>query len=59
MRRHIPLTGMALVVAGAILLMVSFPTGWKDHNAVLLTGWGMVTVGIILHVWFQKRYRKY
>lgn len=59
MKRYAHLAGMALVVAGAILLLVSYPTGWKDSNVVLLTGWGMTATGLLLHVWLQKRGRKY
>jgi membrane-bound ClpP family serine protease len=51
--------GMALVLAGAILLIVSYLTGWTSSNLVLLSGYLMVVIGAYLHIRMQKKSEKY
>ena len=51
--------GVALILFGAILLVVSYFTGLSHFNFVLHTGLIFVTLGIILHVWLLKRREKY
>jgi hypothetical protein len=51
--------GVALILFGAILLMVSYFTGLSHLNFVLHTGLFFIALGIILHVWLLKRQEKY
>ena len=52
-------TGLALVSAGAIFLIVSFFAGWTTSNLVLLGGLILIILGVILHVIQQKKQEKY
>ena len=51
--------GVALVLAGALLLLVSYLTGFTRYNLVLLTGLIFIVLGTVLHVRQQKRGEKY
>ncbi|MBQ8655869.1 MAG: hypothetical protein IJ527_02240 [Prevotella sp.] len=51
--------GMALVLAGALLLAVSYLTGWTSSNLVLVGGFLLVFVGVILYVVLTKSTEKY
>jgi len=51
--------GLALVIAGALLLIVSKIVGWTSSNLVLLTGLVLIILGIILHVKSIKSAEKY
>ena len=51
--------GMALVLAGALLLIVSYLTGWTSSNVVLICGFMLVFVGVVLHVMLTKSAEKY
>ena len=51
--------GVALVLAGALLLLVSYLTGFTRYNLVLLTGLIFIVLGAVLHVRQQKRGEKY
>jgi hypothetical protein len=51
--------GVALVIAGALLLIVSKIVGWTSSNLVLLTGLVLIILGIILHVKSIKSAEKY
>jgi hypothetical protein len=51
--------GMALVFTGAILLLVSFLTGWTRYNSVLLLSLLLIIIGIVVHVRQIKRQGKY
>ena len=51
--------GVALVLAGALLLLVSYLTGFTRYNLVLLTGLIFIVLGVVLHVRQQKRGGKY
>ena len=53
------LWGIALVVAGALLLIVAFVAGWTSSNWVLLGGLLLIIVGIILHIRTIKKTEKY
>ena len=53
-----PYWGVALIVVGAILLLLEYPeviTG----NMVLLTGLTLIIIGIVAHVMVQKYGGKY
>ena len=54
-----PYIGVALVVAGAILLIVSKIVGWTSNNLVLLTGLIIIIIGAALHVKHIKSAEKY
>ena len=51
--------GMALVVAGALLLVVSYIAGWTSSNLVLLTGLIIIILGAALHIRQLKKGSKY
>ena len=51
--------GMALVVAGALLLVVSYIAGWTSSNLVLLTGLIIIILGAALHIRQLKKGGKY
>ena len=57
-RRNNPI-GLALVLAGAILLIVAYLVGWTSSNMVLLAGWLMIVIGAYLHIRQQKKREKY
>ena len=54
-----PYMGVALVLAGALLLVVSYVAGWTSSNLVLLGGLIVVISGVILHVRLAKAGEKY
>ena len=51
--------GVALVMAGALFLIVAFLAGWTDNNLVLLLGLIIMIIGLILHVKYAKTGEKY
>ena len=51
--------GIALVVAGALLLIVSYIAGWTSSNIVLLTGLIIIILGVVWHVKRIKSAEKY
>ncbi len=51
--------GIALVVAGALLLIVSYIAGWTSSNLVLLAGLIIIILGVFLHVQHIKSEEKY
>ena len=51
--------GIALVVAGALLLIVSYIVGWTSSNLVLLTGLILIILGVVWHVKRIKSAEKY
>ena len=51
--------GIALVVAGALLLIVSYIAGWTSSNLVLLTGLILIILGVVWHVKRIKSTEKY
>ena len=51
--------GVALVIAGALFLIVAFLAGWTSSNLVLLAGWLMIVIGAYLHIRQQKKREKY
>ena len=50
---------MALVVAGALLLIVGYIAGWTSSNLVLLAGLLLVIIGAVQHIRQQKKCEKY
>ena len=53
------LIGVALVIAGALFLIVTFLAGWTSSNLVLLWGLFVILIGLILHVKYAKAGEKY
>ena len=51
--------GIALVVAGALLLIVSYIAGWTSSNIVLLTGLIIIILGVVWYVKYIKSTEKY
>jgi len=54
-RKNIHHSGMVLVYAGAILLIISYIVGWINVNAVQLVALTLIVIGVILHVYFIKK----
>ena len=50
--------GVALIIIGAILLLVCKLAGWQS-NTELLIGLICVVLGYFMHLWLQKRGQKY
>ena len=60
MKQHInTYLGVALVLTGALLLIVSYIAGFTRYNLVLLTGLIIIILGAVLHVRHQKKGDKY
>ena len=53
------LIGVALVLAGALFLIVAYMAGWTSSNWILLTGLIIIILGIFLYVRQQKKGEKY
>ena len=53
------LIGLALVLAGAVLLIVCYLMGLTMNNLVLLSGLLIIIIGVVLHVKGQKKGEKY
>ena len=53
------LIGVALVMAGALFLIVAYLAGWTSSNIVLLIGLIIIIIGIIMHVKLTKSGEKY
>ena len=51
--------GVALIVVGALLLVVSKVVGWTSSNLVLLSGLTIIVLGVVLHVKAIKITQKY
>ena len=51
--------GVALVIAGALFLMVAYWAGWTSNNLVLLLGLIIMFIDLILHVKYAKSGEKY
>ena len=51
--------GRALVVTGALLLIIAYLAGWTSSNIVLLFALIIMFIGLILHVKFAKSGEKY
>ena len=53
------LTGVALVIIGALFLIIAYLAGWTSSNIVLLIGLIIIIIGIIMHVELAKSGEKY
>ena len=53
------LIGVALVIIGALFLIVAYLAGWTSSNLVLLIGLIIIIIGIIMHVKLAKSGEKY
>ena len=53
------LIGVALVMAGALFLIVAYLAGWTSSNLVLLSALFVIIIGVILHVKLAKSGEKY
>ena len=53
------LTGVALVIIGALFLIIAYLVGWTSSNIVLLIGLIIIIIGIIMHVKLTKSDGKY
>ena len=51
--------GVALILVGALLLIVSYIAGWTSSNLVLLTGLIFIILGAVQHIRQQKKGEKY
>ena len=53
------LTGVALVIIGALFLIIAYLGGWTSSNIVLLIGLIIIIIDIIMHVKLAKSGEKY
>ena len=53
------LIGVALVIIGALFLIVAYLAGWTGSNIVLFIGLLLIIIGVILHVKLTKSGEKY
>jgi hypothetical protein len=53
------LIGVALVIIGALFLIVAYLLGWTSSNLVLLSALLVIIIGVILHVKLTKSGEKY
>lgn len=49
--------GIALIVLGAIILLVSYLAELVDYNPVQFTGLGLIIAGLIAHILITRRIR--
>lgn len=59
MKKYINKSGFVMVCLGALSLIIGYPLGWTDHNAMLLSAAGMIIAGVMAHVYFLKKDSKY
>ena len=53
------LIGVALVIIGALFLMIAYLVGWTSSNLVLLGSLLIIIIGVILYVKLTKSGEKY
>ena len=53
------LIGVALVIIGALFLIIAYLAGWTSSNIVLLIGLIIIIIGVITHVKLAKSGEKY
>ena len=51
--------GVALVIIGALLLIVEYVAGWTSSNLLLLAGFILILVGAVTHIKQLKKSGKY
>ena len=51
--------GVALILLGALLLIVSYIAGWASSNLVLLSGLILIILGAFMHIKHLKSGEKY
>ena len=51
--------GVALILVGALLLIVGYIAGWTSSNLVLLAGLILIIIGAVQHIQQQKKSEKY
>ena len=51
--------GVALILVGALLLIVGYIAGWTSSNLVLLAGLILIIIGAVQHIRQQKKNEKY
>ena len=51
--------GVALILVGALLLIVGYFAGWTSSNLVLLAGLILIIIGAVQHIKVQKKCEKY
>ena len=53
------LIGVALVIIGALFLIVAYLAGWTSSNLVLLSALFIIVICVFLHVKLAKSGEKY
>ena len=51
--------GVALILVGALLLIVGYIAGWTSSNPVLLAGLILIIIGAVQYIRQQKKSEKY
>ena len=54
-----PYIGVALVIIGALLLVIGYVAGWTSSNLILLAGFIIIVVGAFTHIKQLKKSEKY
>ena len=49
--------GIALIVLGAIILLISYFAEFVDYNPVQFTGLGLLIAGLVAHIHITRRIR--
>ncbi len=50
MGQKIQYTGLALIILGAIILILSYFLGWNNINAVNMGSFGGMIIGLIVYI---------
>ena len=58
-KKYKDLLGIALVIIGVLVLVISFLTGLDNYNIILFSGLILIIGGIIMHIMTMKRESKY
>ena len=51
--------GVALILVGALILIVGYIAGWTSSNLVLLAGLILIIIGAVQYIRQQKKSEKY
>ncbi|MBR5276080.1 MAG: hypothetical protein IKU35_02945 [Bacteroidaceae bacterium] len=55
MNSNLKMLGLALIIIGAILLILSYFLGWTNNNAVQFGSLSAMIVGLIAYIIFSKK----
>lgn len=47
--------GLYFVYLGVVILLICYITGWTRYNIPMLMGLVLIIIGIIVHIFLQRR----